>query len=43
MSIFKTNLSVESNDQSTPIKFTTSYNNDPVNPASVKYFYGSKD
>ena len=28
MSIFKTTLSVESTDQSTPIKFTTSYNND---------------
>ena len=28
MSIFKTTLSVESADQSTPIKFTTSYNND---------------
>jgi hypothetical protein len=28
MSIFKTTLNVESTDQSTPIKFTTSYNND---------------
>ena len=28
MSIFKTTLSVESTDQSTPIKFTASYNND---------------
>jgi len=28
MSIFKTTLNVESADQSTPIKFTTSYNND---------------
>jgi hypothetical protein len=28
MSIFKTTLSVESADQSTPVKFTTSYNND---------------